>query len=370
MTHAASDAHIVAELFYEQEHPVISGAYKHGYLRTPITVARALFSRHCGPDLDASLQSGKTVAIVFFENEYQAAAKVRSVLSIDAIVRLDIKRLSVIRRTLGIRRLVGEIAYFCKEAVRRRGPRAFATLGVPMLGWLLFKSLETALHGLKDMRIVTTNMQHPLSVGAHHAAKSCQMQTVYLEHASTTSSVFNDRGYDLFVVDLPHTRSMLERLGIASDRIRLLRNSATLKAVPVPRPLSTVGVCVNDLDSVESVLRVVTVLRELGIRVTLRLHDSDRRIDAFRKMANDHGASFSSARESRIEAFFGTVDLVVAGNSNVLADALREGKPTIYFWDGADNVFDYYGLAAHYALPCARRSEDLRLLLANSSSGS
>jgi hypothetical protein len=110
--------------------------------------------------------------------------------------------------------------------------------------------------------------------------------------------------------------------------------------------------------------RMIQTLCELGIHVTLRVHDSDRRIEAFRSLAKKFDLLFSSARESRIEAFLGTVDLLIAGNSNVLADALRAGKPAIHYWDGAEDAFDYYGLVAHYRLPFARNAAQLAELVA------
>jgi len=186
---------------------------------------------------------------------------------------------------------------------------------------------------------------------------------LYVEHASTTLTAFKDRGYELLVVDLPHTGALLQSAGVARSRILLLQEGPDLVAAPIGQPVQVVGVCVNDLDSMDAVNRMVHTLRDLGIRVTLRVHDSDRRITAFRSLANELGLLFSSARESRIEAFLDTVELVIAGNSNVLADALRSGKPAIHYWDGAEETFDYYGLVAHYHIPSARNAAQLAELV-------
>lgn len=367
MAQTALAPDIVADLFYEQEHPLISGAYKHGFLRTLWTVARALFSVRSQAPAPLRFRSDESVAIVFFENEYQAAVKAQSLLCIDRIVRLDIKHLPIIRQTLGWHGLIREMAYFTRQALRRQGPRALSTLGVPMLGWLLYRTIEPLLRDHSGLRITTLNMRHPLSVGVFYGAKACRHLTNYVEHASTTMATLNDRGYDLFVVDLPHTQALLESAGIERSRIRLLRDVPDLVATPITAPIRTAGVCINDLDTMEAVRRVVDVLQELEIRVAVRVHDSDRRIEAFRRLAKERGLLFGSARESRIEAFFRTVDLVVAGNSNVLADALRAGTPAIHYWDGADDAFDYYGLAAHYAIPYARSADALRALLTTAS---
>lgn len=361
---AASRAQVVDELFFEQEHPVISGAYRHGWLRTPLTVARALFSRagRATPGADA-FGPGRSVAVVFFENEHQAVLKVQERLGIDEIVRLDMRTLPLIRRTLGLPRLARETAGFVRDAIRRRGASAWPRLGVPLLGWLLFRTLQTLMARHAGMRIVTANLQHPLSVAAAHAAKATGQRTVYVEHASTTSAVFADRGCELFVVDLPHTAALLEKLGVAPGRIQRIGGEAPPRAAPIVPPVRSVGLCINDLDSTESIWRMVDTLKQAGLDVTLRVHDSDRRMGGFRKMAAERGIHFDSARESRIQAFFLKVDVVIAGNSNVLGDALRAGKAALYYWDGDPAVFDYYGLATHYGIPCAGDPASLVRLL-------
>jgi len=358
---------LVAELFYEQEHPLISGAYKHGFMRTVYSLARALLPRigRASPALPA-FRPGETVAIAFFENEYQAVLRNQQAAGIDRVIRLDLQNLPIIRQTLGWRGTVRELAHFVRASIRRRGPGALRTLAMPALGWLLYKALCQHWSGVQQLRVATMNMQHPVSVGVVHAALDCGHRTLYVEHASTTLAVFKDRGYELLVVELPHTRALLEKAGVARSRILLLREGPDLVATPIQRPVRTVGLCVNDLDSMDAVHGMIQTLCELGIRVTLRVHDSDRRIEAFRSLARKFDLLFSSARASRIEAFLGTVDLLIAGNSNVLADALRAGKPAIHYWDGAEDAFDYYGLVAHYHLPFARNAARLAELVAPS----
>jgi hypothetical protein len=360
-----SSDRVIAELFYEQEHPLISGAYKHGFIRTVYTLSRSLLPRigQSVPSLPA-FYPGETVAIAFFENEYQAVLKNQAAAKIDRIIRLQLQHLPVVLQALGWRGTVRESAYFVRKAIRRQGIGALRTLGVPALGWLLYKALCQQWRGVQQMRVATMNMQHPLSVGVAHAARVCGHRTLYVEHASTTLAVFTDRGYELLAVELPHTRALLESAGVARSRILLLREGPDLVATPIERPIRTMGLCVNDLDSMDAVRRVIKTLRGLGIHVTLRVHDSDRRIEAFRNLAKEFELLFSSARESRIEAFLATVDLLIAGNSNVLADALRAGRPAIHYWDGAEDTFDYYGLVAHYRLAFARNTAQLAELVA------
>jgi hypothetical protein len=347
---------------------LISGAYKHGFMRTIYTLTRALLPRLGQQSSRIPVfKTGETVAVAFFENEYRAVLRHKAAASIDRIVRLDLKHLPIVWKTLGWRGTVFESTRFVRAAIRRQGIGALRTLATPALGWLLFKALCQQWRDIQNLRVATMNMQHPLSVGVVHAALACGHPVLYVEHASTTLAVFKDRGYELLAVELPHTRTLLESAGVAHSRILLLRDGPDPQPSPIKQPVHSVGVCVNDLDSMEAVHAILQTLRGLDVRVTLRVHDADRRIEAFRGLAKKFDAMFSSARESRIEAFLNTVDLIIAGNSNVLADALRAGKPAIHYWDGADDVFDYYGLVGHYGLPFARNPARLAELVTPSS---
>ena len=361
-----ADPDVVAELFYEQEQPGLGANYRHGLHRTFYTVARALaprFGNGAAAERDLVFRDGETVAVVFFENEYQAAVQARSRLGIDRIVRLDNRRMAWVWRVLGPWGTAREIAAFVSASWRRAGVRSLARLGTPLLGWLVQASFRRALAGARAVRMVTTNMLHPLSLGAFHGARVCGHRNVYLEHATTTSVAFKDRGYELFAVELPHTRSMLRRRGVDECRISLASESAVHEPVAIPARVRSIGLCINDLDSVEAVSRITAVVRKLGMALTYRVHDSDRRSARFAREAQAAGAAFGSARSTRIHEFFGTVDLIIAGNSNVVADALLAHVPVIYYWEGAEDFFDYYGLVGHYGIASARSPEQLADLL-------
>jgi hypothetical protein len=363
---SVADPDIVADLFFEQEQSGLGANYRHGLHRTFFTVARALLPRSgnsVAPPAELEFASGETVAIVFFENEYHAAMQARQRLGIDRIVRLDNRRLAMLWGELGAHQTLREIAAFVVASRRRGGTRSLARLGTPLLGWLVHALLRRALARATSVRIVTTNMLHPLSVGAFHAARLCGHRNVYLEHATTTSVAFRHRGYDLLAVDLPHTKSMLVGRGVDASRILLARNGAAHEPVPVPGTLRGIGLCINDLDDLEAIARVTSVVRRLGIPLSYRVHDSDRRGGLLARQARAAGVTFGSAKASRIQEFFSTVDLVIAGNSNVVADALLARVPVIYYWDGGDDFFDYYGLVEHYRVASARSPKELAELI-------
>lgn len=364
---SVADPEMVADLFFEQEQAGLGANYRHGLHRTLYTVVRALTPRPgngVARRRDLVFRDGETVAIVFFDNEYHAALRSRERLGIDRVVRLDNRRLALVWRELGPWRAAREIAGFVAAARRRGGSRSLSRLGTPLLGWLVHTSLRSALARARSVRVVTTNMVHPLSVGAFHAARLCGHRNVYLEHATTTSVAFRNRGYELFAVDLPHTKSMLQSRGVPEDRILVASESAVPAPASLPRSVRRIGLCINDLDSLAAVARITATVRALGVALTYRVHDSDRRCALFARRAQAAGAEFESAKASRIQEFLSTVDLLIAGNSNVVADALLAGAPVIYYWEDGDDFFDYYGLVGHYGISSARSQEELAALIA------
>jgi hypothetical protein len=123
--------------------------------------------------------------------------------------------------------------------------------------------------------------------------------------------------------------------------------------------IRTAAICINDLDRYEWVVELAQTLRRFDLRISIRLHDADPRLEKFRELARTLGATFSSARESKIAAYLAGVDLVIVGNSNVVADALRAGRPVLYYWPGRPDLFDYYGFVRYYQLPHARDAATL-----------
>jgi hypothetical protein len=156
---------------------------------------------------------------------------------------------------------------------------------------------------------------------------------------------------------------MLLESGFDPERVHVLQRIAALPAQPAGQPIRKVGICINFFDSLQAIADITQVLREHGLHVSYRVHDADPRLLRLRRLAAAHGIALSDARQSAIESFLRTVDLIVSGNSNVIADALMAGRPVVYYWSGATDMFDYYGLVSHYALPHARDKLSLHAVM-------
>jgi len=361
-----TDEEIVRDLFNEQDVDVLAFSYRHGTLRSILILVRSLFlSRRSAVPLREVIASGASVAVVFFRNEVQAIAKATAVMRIDRVLRLDVHSLALVREQLGWLGLCREMLCFTRLALALKGWRCVGRLTYPIFGWLLYRTLQSALAGRSDVTLITTNMQHPLSIGVVWATVSMSQAADFFEHATTPRIVVRDRGYRNVYVNFEHTRHMLVEKGFAAERIHVLQHIETAPAAADGAPIRRVGLCINFLDSMDAIADITEVLRERALDITYRIHDADPRLEPLKRLAERHHAAVSDARHSTFAAFLDTVDVIVAGNSNVIADALIAGRRAVYYWSGVPELFDYYGLVSHYHVPHATSKSTLRALIAD-----
>lgn len=354
---------IVEDLFFEQDVDILAVSYRHGVVRSILILLRSLlFSRARAPRLRDIVRSGSAVAVVFFRNDIQAISKAPARVRVDHILPLDLHSLAVVREQLGLFGMGREIAHFMQMALALKGRGHIGRLCYPLLGWLLFRTFQTALADRTDVALITTNMQHPLSLGVVWAAVTTGHATDFYEHATTPRIVARDRGYREVYVQFEHTRAMLVEEGFDRHHVHALSAESTMADVE-RRPVRSVGICINFFDSLESIDDIATVLEERGLGVTYRVHDADPRYPQLARLAQRRGARFSDARKSAIASFLATVDLVIAGNSNVLADAVLARRQVVYYWSGRSDMNDYYGLVSHHRLPSADSQASLRTAL-------
>jgi hypothetical protein len=51
--------------------------------------------------------------------------------------------------------------------------------------------------------------------------------------------------------------------------------------------------------------------------------------------------------------------MLIAGNSNVIADAVHNNVAAIYYWTGDIDYFDFYGLVSAYEIDAAESAEEV-----------
>jgi hypothetical protein len=355
---------LVRDLFREQDRIVTSMEYRHGWLRTAFILLRSIVFARVADRATYAIQPGSRVAFVIFENERRALAHAQTTLRLDRVVDLEMSSLGVVRSQLGTWGAILELLRFASSVVRVMGFSYLPRCAQPALGWMLYRAYGCLLAHTRDVTVVTTNLIHPTSLGIHWAGIADGQRTEFYEHATTPALIMHDRGYDQVYVNFEHTRRLMMSRGFDGERIKVSVAFDARARQVLDGPLNNVAVCINSHDSLRSILDITDEVARFGAKITYRIHDADSRVDEITALAARRGFDVSLARSLPIQAFLQTTDLVVVGNSNVVADALLAGKAVVYYWAGEHDMFDYYGFLLEYDVPHARTPQALREALA------
>jgi hypothetical protein len=361
---------VIRELGFEANTKYINDAYRNSLAASFFVLARvwvkALFRRHSGSTEEQWMLPGCTLAFSMFKNERSAIEEYIQQGASISHVRLNFQDAKGLNFSAVLCGGIVHFPWFLYRLVREYGFGALRRMAYPFLGYAVYRHLRVRFRNVRPAGIViTTNMVHPVSLAIHYAAAAEGWATVFLEHAMTPKLIAKDRGYSKILVRSSHTKEMLVDLGMRRETIDVL-GYWSLPSRPAqisPAAVKRLGYCVNSLDDLSDIEYLVPLLVGRGIHCEIRVHDADKRYAALCALGARFGASISSAAESEISGYIRRQDLVVVGNSGVLLDCLREDAPAIYFWTGAAELYDYYGLVAYMGFPSARsRQELLRLL--------
>ena len=362
--------YLIQSLYYEGEKLHADIAYQHGLVRAIFVLLRSLLRGHKNEDLmQLTTSTSSSLCIAYFRNEISAAEKHQAKIGANAILKINLSRLNFVVRELGLSSTLKSLTCFIRASIKNKGFTSLSRAAQPALGWLLYRYFLKIVPERSIDRIICTNLLHPSSVAAAWAAKDLGIPFDYCEHAATTKlMLFSPLDYRNYFVVHQHTKEILIEWGISPDRIQLL-GDVLLKATPlISGHMNKVGFCINDLDSLDVIEQVTESLASLGFSVVCRVHDADKRFKLIEKVASKSGFSIESARSTGINIFLAKIDLLIAGNSNVIGDALELGVPVIYFWGGDASLLDYYGFAKHYGIPMVRNAKALQDILVNARS--
>ena len=343
---------IIISLYFESLNKYTSINYRFGFFRAAYVVIRALISRQSLLfDFKWAGLNDKNICVVFFKNELNAAIKNKKSAGIDDIIEININKLNFLVVELGLVNVLRELLFFYKVSIQTKGWGIINKSSYPALGWILYIYFKKKFDENNLFRLVSFNLVHPSSLGVAWAAYAADLKLDYCEHASTTELMLSNVGiYNNYYVEYRHTQLMLSNYGIKLDSVFLLRDINIKYIWPPLGVVRVIGICINDLDSIAAIEIACRSLQNFDCSVVLRVHDADRRFLYFNDFAIKNNFKIESARNSTIEEFLGEIDLLIAGNSNVVGDALNASKPVIYFWSGDSELFDYYGFVKFYNL--------------------
>lgn len=207
--------------------------------------------------------------------------------------------------------------------------------------------LKGYLLKVKPKKIIIANQLSCLHRSLAMIAKKLDIETVYIQHASVTEN-FSDlnifstallEGEDSLMKFQANGTSNLDLYLIGMPKFDNYFNKIKGKIPP-----KVIGLCTNGMDDIEKYTELIHQLSEefTNIEIIVRPHPADRRRQDWLKLATKFKAQFSDVRFTESFAFFETVDLIIAGDSNIHLEAVLLNIPTIYF-DPLMQELDWYG---------------------------
>lgn len=213
-------------------------------------------------------------------------------------------------------------------------------------GWMIYWRAYFARVRVRGLLVANDHM--PITRSVSEAAYAAGVPSIYVQHANVSLDFPPPTAYHLMLLDGPSAIQVYEKLGgakgqlIAIGAYRLRRSE---RRGVLNNPPYTIGIGISELVRAQTLESFVSNLFKGSAvkRVLIRAHPAQD----ISKLSYDF-SSFSSyvqltsGSDCLYESFLDKVDIVIAGNSGIVHDALAYGVPAFYAPLDAARP-DYYG---------------------------
>lgn len=180
------------------------------------------------------------------------------------------------------------------------------------------------------------------------AAKDVEINTVYIQHAAVSDIFqFPPLNFDYSLLEGEDTLDKYNSFGRSSSRVFLVgmpKLDKYFKDINNRASVQTIGICTNALDDLVSVESVCEKLcgKFSNINFVLRHHPAERQKKKYEALCARLGILYSNPLHAGAFAFLQNVDLIIAGDSTIILEAmLLNVEPIRYSF--SDKVTDQYG---------------------------
>jgi hypothetical protein len=178
------------------------------------------------------------------------------------------------------------------------------------------------------------------------AARTTNIKTAYIQHAGIPRH-FPALSTDFALLDGIISYQNLVGQHQSPTRSFLIGSSkfdSFYSSICPPRPITKLGFCVNGMDPIARVEELLVQILDYfpNLKILIRVHNADPRIQIFRKLAHRHRVGFSDSTQSISYSFIRQVDCILAGNSGILIESALLNVLPIHY-DFPNKSLDYYG---------------------------
>jgi hypothetical protein len=351
---------LVDELFKESFDPLMSEPYKSGILINLILLgSKFILNRK----LEYTFNNGhKNTCFTFFENERRSAIENRSHYEITSIVKYSTNSLSEVKLELGLYTCLVELKNFFYAAWNRKGFKGMQVIANPACAYLYYLYFISIFKNTNINKVIITNGISPYSKAATLAARKSTIPCAYLEHTVTPICVIEQLLYfDEVITNQEFTRKLIK--SHFKKKINGYYKEQKIDYKPCKdRNITRIALCLNESDDLDLFIKAAQLFYTSNIEVTFRLKSSDKRIKKIKN--NNKLFNISLTSELNIFNFIKSQQVVIAGNSNVVYDCIKQNTRVLYLHNGEH--FDVYGLISEYSIETAKTPQSLIEIISKS----
>ncbi len=193
--------------------------------------------------------------------------------------------------------------------------------------------------------IIVANDHFHENLPFNYAALNNKIKIAYIQHASVTKE-FPPLIFDYAFLDGIDAFEKYDGRGKKNTKCFL---TGIMKLDPyLPLPTNDkntirkkIGVCIGGGDDYDKFILLIEQMKNEGLEFIVRPHPLI--IDDWRKICELNDFNLSNPYEVGALNFLISVDIIVAGNSNILLEAAILGVKTIYYLSKSESTYDYYG---------------------------
>lgn len=230
--------------------------------------------------------------------------------------------------------------------------------------WIIYGLYITSriwLRSLRPRAMIFANLLFPYARVLQKAAREEGVICVYMQHASLMADIpaFN---CDYVLLEGRDSLEKAAKTGAGHERFFLIgmpKHDAYVLHVNTHRSVLSIGICTNGSDLLPIVEALLAQLRQEfpAMKMIVRQHSSDRRVKAWRNLARKYTMEFSDSRMEISFDFLKNVDVIVAGDSNILLEAALMNVMPLYYdfpQKHLDSLgFERHGLVEYFSEPQA-----------------
>ncbi len=191
------------------------------------------------------------------------------------------------------------------------------------------------------------------------ASRDESIPAFFMQHASIPDrdGLFD---FDYMLLDGYDALEKAQRMGTTAKQIFLVgtpKYDRYIHDINKSTEVHSIAICTNDLDSVERAAQLCAELQEQfpECLLALRPHNADTRLREWRSLSKHYGMNFSDSRDELSFEFLKGVDVLIAGDSNILLEAALMNVYPLYY-GFAGECLDWYGfhrngLVGYFACP-------------------